>query len=493
MGSRERDAAERLLESGQHHEAVERFRALIAQTPDDPALRGRLAEAYRQAGNVDRAFHHYDQAARTLSAMGMDGLAADFLERCDELVPQQPEIIFRRAKALERLERGDELERVCERLVEAARASGDRRRSWALERLHARRPDDPDIALARARFLLEAGQSDEAAEVFRSLVAARAGAGLPSEVERELREAARAHPELARPLAEAALAAGDPRAAVAHLVPLHERDPESAPTLRLIVRALEQLGAHDKLRTARIELVKAETRAGKNPEVLPVIGRLLSDAPRDPEAVEVAAHALMVLERGAEAAKLWARLVELHHVGNRSVDRDRAILQLLRAAPEDASALRAAARVLRATGRDAEADALDARIRALDAPPAPPEAVPRPAPSPPSSGAVPRPSASAAPARGGYGRGLSWGQPRSPAASPSPSDTLEDALAEREAAHDTDDMDPEASADAAASALERAVAHVGEGAPSPGPRTAFERRYPSGASGGPPPDLLPEE
>jgi predicted Zn-dependent protease len=484
VASAEREAAERLLEQGRHEEAVARFRKLLAADPEDPLLRSRLAEAYRAQGNPDRAFHHFDQAARTLAALGKDQLAADVLARADAVVPDQPEILFRRAKALERL--GDEaaLEPTCERLVIAAKATGDRRRGWALERLVRLRPHDRSMSATWARFLLEAGREAEALSALETLLAQL---GPEEPVPEGVASAVSELPELGRALAETALERGDPRGAIAALVPLHARDPESPRTLRLIVRALEALGpaaAGDtrarQLRTARLELIKAEIRADgpdalaareRPARVIPVIERLLAEVPRDAEALEVSAHALAVLEHRVEAGRLWARLVELHHAAGHPGARDRAILQLLRAASDVPEALRVAARILAEAGRGAEAEALEGRIAAL-LPPAPRDEAPRP------------PT---------YGRGLSSGQPAGPRERPDQDlgDTLEDALGE---GHDTDDMAPDAASEGdasrAAAELEAAVAHIGE--PQPEPRSAFARRFPSNP-GGRAADVLPED
>lgn len=129
------DEAESALEQGDFDRAVAALRAQLAGSPGDPMLRARLAEAYRLAGNQDRAFHHFDQAARSLAAMGRDGLAADLWTRADELVPGEPEILFRLARALESSTDRDRRTTVLERLKQASTAPGDRRHAYALEQL----------------------------------------------------------------------------------------------------------------------------------------------------------------------------------------------------------------------------------------------------------------------------------------------------------------------------------------------------------------------
>lgn len=483
-GGSEREAAERLLASGQLHQAVRRFREILARSPDDPVVRGRLAETYRRLGNVERAFHHFEQAARTLVAFGQDALAADHLVEADALVPGEPEVLFRLARCLERLGRNRELAEVCLRLERAARAPGDRRRGWALERLVAVDPENPSMARHLARFHLEAGQPEPAATAYRAALAAalETGQGLEELLDEVGREA-RARPVLRLPLAEHALAQGDPRSALSWLVPLHELEPDSVPVLMLVERCLEALDAQSKLRATRMELVKVLVRSARPREALAAVGRLLEALPEDDEVLELCADAFSSLDRPLDAGRSWLRLAERHQSSGATADRDRAIVQLLRAAPNEVEVLSGVARLLATTGRSAEARSLEHRIAVLEGRSLTPSQGETPTTrrgvAPGQAGAT-APGSDAAPV---YGRGLSLA---SPAMEVSVTDTLDDLLGE--AGLETEDVaeredvtiEEPVAPEVAAAAVETELDRLGDGlsAVSPGP-AEFERRHPS--------------
>lgn len=413
-----REEAERKLASGFPDQAIEAFRALIAETPGDPTLRGRLAEAYAQAGNVDRAFYHFDQAARSFATLGDAAAAADNLARADALLPDQAEILFRWAKALLQLEDQASLKPLCTRLARVASAPGDRRRLWALDQLEAHGPGDLELAELRARAQLDAGQVEDASETFVRLLRKLAAVGpVPSALLEGLEKDAERYPELRRPLAEAALMAGEPQKALDWLGPLADARPDAIPVLEVTLRTFDALDLNSRATAARCQLAKALLQAERAPEATPLFEALL-DSP-DVEHLEVAATGLSTLGRLGLAGAAWGQVIRGHHEAGRAAARDRAILQLLKFSPDAIPGLRIAAEVLAESGREAEAERLAARIGQLEAPHTPPD------------------RSSSTPA-GHYGRGLSFGSGRSDLAPSSVADTQDDLLGD-------DDVDFEVS------------------------------------------------
>lgn len=404
MAESERAAAERLLKSGSAKKAVDRFRALLAQRPEDPELRGRLAVAYQLAGNADRAFHHFSQSARTLVALGDDARAAHLLEQADAVAPNEPEVLFRLAGCLERMGREDALLACCERLDRAASRAGDRRQLWALERLARAHPHDAELALRQARLLTESGQGPAAAAAWSRLLALPPYDRPPNLFD-ELERAAEELPELSLAVAEHLLEDGEPAAALRRLAPLRSASP-SAATLTLAARCLHALQDAAGLREVRFELAQKLTSEGHAREALKVVSSILELNRSDTGALELGGQLAAHLGDTERGARMWARYVHVQHEAGHTRERDRGILNLLRFAPEDPRALRVAANALAASGRHAEAEALGRRISNLE-----------------SKGTTPTGPVSS-PTSSVYGRGLSFG----PATGSSPKDTVNDAL-----------------------------------------------------------------
>ena len=367
MRKPELSAAERLLESGAHDKAIQQFRQLLAEKPSDPLLRGRLAEAYFQSGNRERAFYHFDQAARILGAMGREALAADYLERADNVHPNEPEILFRLAQCYEGLGRQAPLLATCDRLEQCAKAQGDRRRQWALERMVRHRPEELDRAHELAQLLLQAGRGERAADIYQDLVeryvrAEKDPAPLLAELEANLEE----YPALARPQAAIAFAQQGAKAALELLQPLAEQTPNAIPVLELLTKFYAELDEVELQREARLRLAAALVDAERGPEALAALEPLLVEEKPRAEVVQIAARSLAAAGEEERASELWAEVIKYHHAADSASKRDRAILEMLRTTPNGVVGLRAAVAVLQQTGRATQAEALERRLRTLE-------------------------------------------------------------------------------------------------------------------------------
>lgn len=358
-----RQEAERLLQTGRHELAIERFRGLLAESPS-PELRGRLAEAYRLSGKVDRAFHHFDQAARSFSGMGHHAEAVKLLQKADALFPGQAEVLFRWARSLVEVNDDPEaLREVCEQLVQAAGAPGDRRRLWALGRLADGALSKPGAFRRWIEGLLAAGRDEEAAA---ALIRRRRQALPGADLLEALTDQVSAQPALRLALADRQLDAGDPERALEWLEPLIDERPGSLPARELMVRIRQALGKPGPRRAALAELARALVRAHLPERAEPLLEVLSPDPNLELELVEAVAHLWEDVGRPAAAGPLWTRLLQSSPATGPTDDTDRAILGLLKTAPDYAPGLQAAARYLRGTNRITEAEGLERRLVQLD-------------------------------------------------------------------------------------------------------------------------------
>jgi tetratricopeptide (TPR) repeat protein len=366
VADRDLEQAEELLKKQRYAEAIERFRALLSSDPDNAELRARCGEAYRLAGNTDRAFHHFNKAA-ALHARGGDAMKAlRLLHAANAVSPGEPDILFRMAECLKAIGDHASLELMLRQLVGIARGSGDRRRLWALEELAARHPEDLDIAVRRAEALTEAGRVQEAVHAWKQVSARLDQRGI--DFVPMIQRAAAIAPDRADvgvDLASVLLANRRPREALVLLVPFYEKFPDDIGILEVLLGALETLGATDKIIPARIELIKARAKRGLREHAIREIAILLESAPDDASALEVSAHAYSAFGDTAEALSLWKRLMNLYDRTGRRFERDRAVLTVLKANPDDEEALTLGSRALREAARVEEAVVLETRLAAL--------------------------------------------------------------------------------------------------------------------------------
>jgi Flp pilus assembly protein TadD len=289
------------------------------------------------------------------------------LRAANAVSPNEPDILFRMAECLKTLEIQHELEGVLRQLIAVARASGDRRRLWALEELVARYPKDLEILVQLASALGEAGRIDDAVTAWKRVSAHVEVLGIDFvPMLRKAAEIAIERSDVGVDLADILLIARRPRDALSLLVPFYEKFPEDIGVLGALVRALEQLGALDKVIPARIELIKTRVKRGHRELAFQEVARLMELAPEDPLALEVSAHTFAAFGFKGDATKLWRRLAKLHEQHGRIAERDRAIMMMLKMNPDDPEALALGARSLYDAGRIKEADALSRRLSELE-------------------------------------------------------------------------------------------------------------------------------
>lgn len=355
-------AAERHLEAGDFPQAVELFRKALADSPDDPDLRGSLGRAYQGAGDDDRAFHHFDQAARAFAAMGEDARAASLFAAADRVVPNLPEVLFRLGGCLERLKREDGMLEVAERLLEAAPAAGDRRRGWAVRVLAEAQPDNVHARAREAAFFAEVGDVERAAQASIATVDLAAE---DESVFEALSETSRRLPALAPRIAEALLKKGAPSRGIHVLAPSLESGEEQPGTLDLAARCYEAMDEAATARPLRIQLIDRALRAGDLTEAETHARQLEPLAGEDAEALGAVAR-VYEAQASPRAARFWLKAALAHHRADEAAHRDRAILCLLRSGTKEPAILQSAAELLEHGGRAKEAAALRERLRALE-------------------------------------------------------------------------------------------------------------------------------
>lgn len=356
------EIAEDLMRKARFSDAVERFRAALSDDPENPALRARCAEAYHLAGNVERAFHHYNKSAAIYARGGDRANSYRMLRSANAVSPSEPDILFRMAECMKALDEVEGFDEVLHQLIHAARGTGDRRRLWALDELATRHPDDVDLLCRHAEALTEAGRIDDAVAAWkRGVGKLDAHAGNFAEAMQRTASAAPDRPDVGSELAAVLLSSRRAREALTLLVPYYEKSPADVGVLRELIRALETLGATDKIIPARIELVKALTNKGLKNGAMKEIAVLLESAPDDVDVLELCAHVHNAFGERAEASALWHRVIEAHGRRGRGFERDRATLMLLRVNPDDEEGLRLGAAALERAGRHQEALVLEQR------------------------------------------------------------------------------------------------------------------------------------
>ena len=321
-------------------QAIEILRAQLSTNPDNCALRGRVADAYRRAGNVERAFHHFHKAANLyIRAHDLPG-AVRMLDAANRVSPNEPDILFRWSECLVQLGQWSQLRSLLVQLVDATGATGDRRRVWALDRLTALEPDNLDWAVARATALLEAGRNDAAVDAWRRL------SPVLSQYRRDWVSGAyaAARRSVARSdhaciLAQVLLTNRHPREALALLVPFYDEYPEDLEVLQTVLAALEAMQAWDKLRPARLELLRAHCKRRMRGEALEGVAALLRSYPTDPQVLRDCARACQVFGLAGEASRLRFQLCQLHDRREEHDLRDQVLDELLRDDPTHQGAI----------------------------------------------------------------------------------------------------------------------------------------------------------
>lgn len=365
------DAAEAHLEAGRVAEAIDAFRALLSANPDNGFLRARVAEAYRRAGNLERAFHHFQKAATLFIRASDLPTAIKMFEAANYISPNEPEVLFRWAECLEQLGRFEALQPILRQLVEAAGASGDRRRVWALERLVALAPDDIELSVARASALGEAGRIIEAADAWRRL-SPTLGQSRQDWVSMIIRAGQRAmnRADIGTTLAHVLMANRRHRDALTLLIPFYDDYSDHVDVLKTVVEALEGVEAWDKALTARLELLAAMDKRRLRGPALEMVAQLLRSHPTAPEVLRLCANTCQSFGLTGEASRLRFQLCQLHERRAEPEARDRVLSALLRDDPRHEGGLAMAIAVLTAAGRADEAVMLShqlADVRGLGA------------------------------------------------------------------------------------------------------------------------------
>ncbi|MFO0728644.1 MAG: hypothetical protein U1E65_33010 [Myxococcota bacterium] len=356
------EAAEHLRKA-RYPKAIDLYRQLLAEEPDNVELRTVLAGAYKKAKNSERAFHHYNKAATIYLQKNDHQNALISLENANELSPSTPEVLYRLCECLKVLGKSNELKRELVSLVRAAAAPGDRRRLWGLEELFRFHPDDLSVGQQRAEALAEADRIEDAVTAYKLLSAKLSHRGQEFVgVIYRAGQIASERPDLGADLASVLLVKGRTKEAMALILGFYERTPDDVGVLETLLRCLEALGATDKIIPARVELVKARARTGARTPTVQAVDDLLALVGDDPGPLEVAAHALALVREQTRAVELWRRLARVADRRGLKGERDRALASILSTNPDDEEGLEMAASAHLQAARFQEADAVRKRL-----------------------------------------------------------------------------------------------------------------------------------
>jgi tetratricopeptide (TPR) repeat protein len=277
-------AAQKYLERGQDHRALEEFARVVQEDPSDTRTWLKMAEIHVRHGALGEARDIYLRTAEIYIGQGFQAKALTVYKSVLKLTPGLPHV---------RIQLGELYRRMG--MI-----------SDALAELEA-----------AARELLDAGRSADALPSLRRIVELH-----PDNVVSRIR------------LAEAASKCGRTEEAVAELG-------QAAEQLRQEGRAEEFLRVAERLlflqpeNFALARELAASYIARKNPRLaLAKLQRPLRAAPRDPDNVALLAEALATLDP-RKAISVWRELAEIHAAARREGARDAAVRAALALDPTD--------------------------------------------------------------------------------------------------------------------------------------------------------------
>ncbi len=278
-------AAQKFLERGQDHRALEEFGRVVQEDPSDTRTWLKMAEIHVRHGALTEAREIYLRTAEIYIGQGFLPKAVTVFKSVLKLTPGLPQVRVQ--------------------LGEAYRELG-----MVADALH-------ELELAVSEFQ-QAGRPAEALPALRRMVELH-----PDNVVSRIR------------LAEAASQAGQTAEAVQQLA-------QAAEQLKLegrgdeFVRVAERLLFHSPDNVAVARELAATYIARKNPRL--ALSRLqgaLRVAPRDPETVALLAEAMVQLDP-RKAISVWRELAEIHAAAGREEARDATVRAALALDPTDA-------------------------------------------------------------------------------------------------------------------------------------------------------------
>jgi tetratricopeptide (TPR) repeat protein len=286
-------AAQKYLERGQDHRALEEFARVVQEDPADTRTWLKMAEIHVRHGALAEARDIYLRTAEIYIGQGFQAKALTVYKSVLKLTPGLPHV---------RIQLGELYRRMG--MI-----------SDALTELEA-----------AARELLDAGRSADALPSLRRIVELH-----PDNVVSRIR------------LAEAASKAGRTDEAVAELAQAAEQLRREGRADEFL-RVAERLLFHQPDNFGLARELAASYIARKNPRLaLAKLQRPLRAAPRDPENVALLAEALATLDP-RKAISVWRELAEIHAEARREGARDAAVRAALALDPTDGESREMAAR-----------------------------------------------------------------------------------------------------------------------------------------------------
>jgi tetratricopeptide (TPR) repeat protein len=286
-------AAQKYLERGQDHRALEEFARVVQEDPADTRTWLKMAEIHVRHGALGEARDIYLRTAEIYIGQGFQAKALTVYKSVLKLTPGLPHV---------RIQLGELYRRMG--MI-----------SDALTELEA-----------AARELLDAGRSADALPSLRRIVELH-----PDNVVSRIR------------LAEAASKAGHTDEAVSELAHAAEQLRHEGRADEFL-RVAERLLFHQPENFALARELAASYIGRKNPRLaLAKLQRPLRAAPRDPENVTLLAEALATLDP-RKAISVWRELAEIHAEARHEASRDAAVRAALALDPTDGESRELAAR-----------------------------------------------------------------------------------------------------------------------------------------------------
>ncbi|MBW2457991.1 MAG: tetratricopeptide repeat protein [Deltaproteobacteria bacterium] len=296
-------AAQRLVDGGQYHEAIRLYRSVLEANPGDlRALLG-IGDVYLRVGEHEKALSAYERVAEHYCRDDHWSKAIAVYRHIHHIIathaphlePRYRHTIVREAQLCATVGRGDDALAAYDRAAAAVRLDGNEQDAWCLYDDFAKRdPDNPLAHLRVGESCARLGALDAAVDHMGKAASGLVTRGQRDEALRviELLLACRSDPTWAAMAAKLYLDRGDPRDAVAAVAKLQicfRADSTNLAVLASLAHAFEQVGEPGKAIEVRKQAATTAWRKGETSIFDDLVVQLAIAIPDDPAVDELLA------------------------------------------------------------------------------------------------------------------------------------------------------------------------------------------------------------
>jgi len=163
--------AEKLVQKGKLDGAIRQYEKLLKANPNDVTIINRVGDLYGKVGQVDKAIELYERIAEFFVQDGFLKKAIAVLKKINRMAPQRLDIFERLAELYVELSLMGEAKTQYQILADWYSKHGDRENALRVQKKLAEvDPGNHVVQLRLADMLMEAGEHEEALQVFSQLV-----------------------------------------------------------------------------------------------------------------------------------------------------------------------------------------------------------------------------------------------------------------------------------------------------------------------------------